>query len=190
MKLRIAIALVIVLANEAYGQGPQAQELARALADDATRENAVASVVADPRAKLPLLLSWAKSPPADVDELGIDIGLADAFGRLRAKEAIPFLIQHISIQRWLAAPDVWMKTAEVVQERLPAAAALIKIGPDASRALIAANWDCMSPEDRLAALLVVSLAGPVPGARDFVLRALGEANMQRHWAEEGLKVLN
>jgi hypothetical protein len=42
----------------------------------------------------------------------------------------------------------------------------------------------------LAALFVVSRIAGVPGAKEFVLQALGEANLQRHWAEDGLKSLD
>jgi len=112
-----------------------------------------------------------------------------ACGALRIKEAIPFLIQHISLQSWISSPDVWMKTSEVVEDRLPAVKALIQIGPEAAKTVMGATWDRMGNEDRLACLVVVSRVGEGPAAREFILKALGEANLQRNSAEEALKTL-
>jgi hypothetical protein len=36
-----------------------------------------------------------------VDKHKLYIGLADAFGEMKTREAIPFLIKNISLQRWL-----------------------------------------------------------------------------------------
>src|ERR1700722_2581682 len=83
-------------------QGVRDEDLARMLADPSTRTDALASVAASGQSKEPLLLSWVLSPPVGVDSFELSIGLADAFGQLRTKEAIPFLIKNISIQRWIA----------------------------------------------------------------------------------------
>jgi len=83
-----------------------------------------------------------------------------------------------------------MKAPEVIERRLPAVVALIQIGAEASKALISASWECMATEDRLAAIFVVSRIKDVPEARALLAQALGEANMQRHWADEGLKLLD
>ncbi len=67
--------------------------------------------------------------------------------------------------------------------------ALIRIGPDGAAAVAHAAWEHMGYEDRLASLIVVSRVGEGTEAREFILRALGEANLQRDWAEETLKVV-
>jgi hypothetical protein len=162
------------------------QELPNRLANEATRRAAVDLIVASGMDKLPLLLSWTRNPPADINENELYVGLADAFGRLRAKEAIPFLIKNISIQRWHDV-NTWLKTPSVIEERLPAVAALIQIGPEASKALIRASWEAMVAEDRLAAIFVISQVKGVPEARAFLSSALAEASLERYWAEEGLK---
>jgi hypothetical protein len=128
----------------------------------------------------------ARMPPAQVDEYELFLGLADAFGRLKTEAAIPFLIKHINIQRGLAAPNIWMKTGEVIQQRMPAIGALIQIGPPASKALIG-TWPPRQEEDRLATIFVVSQISGVPEARGFLASAMGEANLEHHWAGEGLK---
>jgi hypothetical protein len=40
----------------------------------------------------------------------LEIGLAEVFGRLKTKEAIPFLIENISLERLPPRPNIWMKT--------------------------------------------------------------------------------
>jgi hypothetical protein len=125
-----------------------------------------------------------------VEKGALYIGLADVFGQLKTKEAIPFLVKNIGLQRGFSAPNIWMKTPQVVQERLPAVTALIRIGPEASRFLIDTFWTQLQPQDRLAAIFVVSRISGVPEAKEFLSTVLGQANMERHWAEEGLKTLD
>jgi hypothetical protein len=174
----------------APAQSVSNQELARLLASEGSRESGIAKVLEAPDSKLSVLLSWTQAPPAGVNKSDLYVGLADAFARLRAKAAIPFLIKNISLQRWLSTPNIWLKTAQVVQERLPAASALIQIGPEASKAIIHTSWVRMAPDDRLAAIFVVSRIKGVPEAPAFLSSVLGQANLERHWADEGLKALN
>lgn len=166
------------------------RDLARLLADASTREAAVAKVAASGTGKVSLLLSWGRRPPAHIDRCGLYIGLAEVFGRLRTAEAIPFLIRNISLRRTCSldlAP--WLKTPQVIEESLPAASALIRIGPDASRALIRASEQPMLAGDRLAAIFVVSRIKGVPEAGGFLSSALGEANQESLRAREGIELL-
>jgi HEAT repeat protein len=188
MFFKVIIAVAIACAC-AYAQSDNNKDIARLLSNEETRERTVATIQAEGAEKIPLLLSWTRNPPVEVEKSGLRIGLADAFGRLHAKEAIPFLIQNISLQRWLPSPNIWMKTPKVIEERLPAAAALIRIGPEASKALIA-GWEGFGTEDRSAAVFVVSRIKGVPEARGFLSSVLGQATMERHLAEEGIKALD
>ena len=106
---------------------------------------------------------------------------------MKTKEAVPFLIKNISLQRWLEM-NIWLKTDKVIEERLPAVAALVRIGPDASRAIIS-EYLTIEPDDRLAAIFVVARIRD-PEARGFLSSVLGRANLERYWAEEGLKRLD
>jgi hypothetical protein len=86
-----------------------------------------------------------------------------------------------------------MKTPEIIESRIPAVAALIKIGPDALPALYDSYWAASMPDDRLAIIIVVSriaslLKDPSIPIR-FLSSAAGQANMEHFWAEEGLKHL-
>jgi len=193
ISVRLIVLVVSVIGPgwiSAAAQTSNNQELARLLSNEQSRKSAVDKILATPDRKLPVLLSWTRHTPPGVSKVDLYVGLADVFGRLKAREAIPFLIENIGLQRWLASPNIWLKTAQVVEERLPAAAALIQIGPEASTAIIHKSWARVAPEDRLAAIFVVSRIGNVPEAGAFLSSVLGEANLERHWAEEGLKALD
>jgi hypothetical protein len=164
------------------------RELARRLAAEATRSKAVADVVASGGTKVGLLLTWCVSPPADIDVHELDVGLADAFGRLKTRAAIPFLDQNIGIDR-TPAGNTWLKSAEVLEDRLASVTALIRIGPDAAKAVIKA-YGSMQANDRLAAIFVISRLEYVPEAKAFLTSALGQANLERYWAEDGLRRLD
>ena len=51
---------------------------------------------------------------------------------------------------------------------------------------IRATWGPMKPEDRLAAVFAVARMDD-PRNQDFFRSILSEAQMERYWAEEGLK---
>ena len=190
MHVRRHLALIILMAGwSAVAQNFPEAPLARLLANEDTRATAISEIVKDGPRIVPTLLSWARIRLSNSEETGLYVGLADAFGKLKSKEAIPFLIAHIGLQRWLPSPNTWMKTPQVAEERLPAVSALIQIGPEASRALIRANWKELNPEERLAAILVLSQIKGVPEARGFLASLLGQANLERHWAEVGLKMM-
>ena len=185
----LAILTVVTSYPIAEAQTGRDEELARMLARDATRNQAVATIVSSGPAKIPLLLSWATKPPDHLDVYELNIGLADVFGQTKTKEAIPFLIRNISIDRTHAV-DTWIKSPKVIEERLAAAAALIRIGPEAAKAVTQACWRPMLPEDRVTAIFVVSRIKDNPDARAFLTWALGEANLERYAAEDGLKRLD
>ena len=186
----IAVAISAAPISLAPAQGSDL-ELARLLASPDTRHRAVYEIVMSGHADLPALLALARDPPDEVDKSGLYVGLADVFGRLRAKDAIPFLIENISLQRFTpAAGNIWLKTDQVVQEMLPAVVALIRIGPEASRALIREPWKERPPDDHHAAVFVVAHIRGVAEARNFLISALDNGPIERHWAEEGLRLLD
>ena len=171
----------------ALGQAESDSQLARRLADPATRSDAVSRVLREGADRIPLLLSWAKRPPEQVNEYELDIGLADVFGQLKAREAIPFLIKNINLSLTNKA-NTWLKTAEIVEREMPAVAALVRIGLPASRAIMRAfeTEAPMSPVERLPLIFVVSRIKD-PEARGFLSSVCGQANLERYWAEDGLK---
>ena len=177
--MKLTTAFVAMTAAPTMAQHITDQELARLLASDATRAQAVAQIATSGSAKVPLLLSWTEKPPIGVEKVKLYLGLAEVFGRLRTTKAVPFLIKNITLQDWPESPNTWMKTPEVIEARMPAVAALIRIGPEASIALIRAPITGLTPEERLAAIFVVSRSMQVPEAREFLVSILGQANMER-----------
>ena len=173
----------------ALAQNRRDEELARLLADIKTRQKAVAGIVASPEGQVSVLLSWSEKPPRQVNESELYVGMAEVFGQLKTKAAIPFLIKNISLQRGLPSPNTFMKTPQVIEQRMPAVAALIQIGPDAAKAVMRSFSERSDEGERLATIFVVSRIKGVPEARDFLTSVLGRANMERFWAEEGLKIL-
>lgn len=190
----LACSIAMAVAVSCAGAGAQdngSQGLARLLANEDTRAGAITGILATGRARLPLLLSWTQKPPAEVDEYELDIGLAEVFGQLKAKEAVPFLVESISRRRTREVDFApWLKTDEVIEWTFPSAAALIQIGPDASRELIRAARGPMRPADRLAAIFVISRIKGIPEAAPFLASAINQANAERYRAEEGLKLLD
>jgi len=163
-------------------------DLAQLLASKAGTQRAISFVAASRAERVPLLLSLAKTSPPDVDEHDLYVGLAYAFGALKVTEAIPFLLRRISIRTdELIDLRPWLKTPDVIQSSFPAVAALISIGPEASRAAMLAYAQPMTPEERLATVFVVSQIPGVPEARSFLARVVGQANIERYFAQEGRK---
>jgi hypothetical protein len=163
--------------------------LAEALASESTRESAVASIMASRQDKIPLLLSWSKKSPLEYECRLFD-GLAYAFGRLKATEAIPFLVENISQYGQCGNSfNPWSKAPSVIESSFPAIGALVKIGPDASRAVMAAFPRMTKQEDRMAAMFTVSRVPSVPEARAFLTSALARPDWEHHWAARCLRIL-
>ena len=186
-----AYMLMLVLWSAACGADKGDRKLAASLASDNTRQAAIASIIASGRDKVPLLLDWIKSPPKGVDRCGLDTGLEEAFGELKTKEAIPFLVENMSVYRGCFGTSLapWLKAPEVIEWQLPAVGALIKIGPEASKAVMAAFPNMTGEEDRRAAVFVVSRIKGVTGAEPFLRAVSDRAGRERYWAEEGIKLV-
>jgi hypothetical protein len=165
--------------------------LAESLANEATRKAAIVSIAASGSAKLPLLLTWTTKPPRHVEGCAFLDGLIEALGELRAKEAVPFLVKNISFSRSCGvnlAP--WLKVPAVIEWNLPSVGALVKIGPEASRAVMSAFDQMRTEEDRRAAVFVVSRIPDVPEARAFLEAVRDRADRERFWAEQGINRLS
>jgi hypothetical protein len=166
-----------------HAQSSSDQVLADLLASEQTRNQAVDAIAASKESKLPLLLSWTRNPPSGVDSYELKIGMADAFGRLKAKEAIPFLIENIGLMRW------WNHRHGPGEDNMAAAAALIRIGSDASKAIREIDWDKRKPRDRLAAIFAVSRMID-PEARHFLVEMAEMATWEKDSAQEGIKAID
>ena len=161
-------------------------DIARSLSKKETRETAIDLIEASPDNKLSVLLSWIVKAPADVDRLELYIGLADTFGRMRLKEAIPFLVKYICIPRTPDRPNIWLKSQEAIEQQLPAVGALVRIGSEASNFLIGVPWDERPRAERMAGVFVVARIGD-SRARAFLIEALRQPKPERDFAAEGLE---
>lgn len=179
---------VFVLASAQPGSDG-VDALARRLSDAATRDAAVAEVAASGAATTAVLLGWTTKPPAGVRVRDLNIGLAEAFGVMKTEAAVPFLIRVIALKKFDFTLAPWLKEASNVEFEYPAAKALIQIGPPAAPAVISAAQGPMTPEQGLLAIFVVGQTDGVPGAREFLTRAVAQANQERVWAERGLELL-
>jgi HEAT repeat protein len=185
---RVALGLALI-AGFVRAQDSGDQELARRIADAKTRWAAIDAVSKD---KIPVLLEWTRTPPDGVDEFELRVGLIEALGKLKVKEAIPFLIQNINLRPSLVSIAPWLKVAEAVENTFPAIAALINIGPDSSAAVISAYKESLTGrERRLAAVFVVSRIKDAPEADQFLMSVIldSPSRDERLRAAEGLKYL-
>jgi hypothetical protein len=182
-KFRLAaMASGVLAAQLAFGQ-----DLATRLATPQLREAAVKNVADSGGKDLALLLSWSEAPPKGLDRYQLNLGLIEAFGKLRAKESIPFLIRWMNLDSTGMSENIWMKSDSVVESRLPVIDTLIAIGPDASKALIAA-WDKMPGVLHIEALFVVSRIAD-PAARDFLLSVHTTDPRDARYVQQGLQAI-
>jgi hypothetical protein len=155
----------------ARAQGVSDLDLARELASPDKRKGAIAELLPDGKGRIPALLSWIQSPPADVDEYELRVGLADAFGQLKQEEAIPFLIRCLKLRRVVVDFFPFLKAEAVIEDTFPVVSALIKIGPEGSKAAMHAYTSrapLLDAEERLCAIVVVSHVRGVREALDFL----------------------
>lgn len=164
------------------------QDLAIRLADPELRQLAVRSITYSGGRDLALLLSWGENPPPRVDSLQLRLGLMEAFRKLRAKEAIPFLIRYMTLDIRGISGNVWTKADGVVETRLPAIDALIAIGPDASKAVIAALSDKTPPEVYVESLFIICKIAD-PAARDFLLSVHPKNPTEAYYVRNGLELI-
>ena len=186
MKLAVCLSTLIFGCHTfVLAQYPFPADLARELSEAKTRRLAIDQIVASPATSLPLLLSWVNDPPPGVPARGLVIGLADAFGRLKAKEAIPFLVEHIGLKRYLEVLE-WVPDEEEMERRLPAAAALIRIGPEALDPLIQAAWQISDWQARRALFFLLARIAS-PERRDSLETIRGQLQAEMHWVEKALR---
>jgi hypothetical protein len=186
----ITVSSATFVAQTSKGEA-ESREIALSLANAETEKAGIAAINAQGHAKIPLLLSWTRKPPSYVAECRLFDGLADAFGEIKVVEAIPYLISNLPAYRSCGvslAP--WLKEPAVIEWSLPAAGALIRMGPEASRAVMAAFPAMTGEEQRRAALFVVSRVADVPEARPFLVSVAEGAKREHDWAEEATKRLD
>lgn len=187
VRLAVFIRSLFVLAAGSLALPGQARsdfELARQLASRELRSEVLRTLERGDLETERALLRILEGPPAYIDAHEMKVGLADAFGVLRTRAAVPFLIQNISMERWRDM-NTTLKSPAVLLERWPAARALIGIGPPALEQLFRAYSASMSSQDRLALIFVVARI-PDPRARAFLTEIQTEVRVMDRWIQDGL----
>jgi hypothetical protein len=186
------LALIAVFIASARAQVADL-DLARRLADLETRQKAIEDLLPSGRDKIPVLSMWTWAPPPEVDEYELRVGLAEAFGRFKTQDAIPFLIKNLTLRRSRYVDFApWLKVAESVEGTFPAIVALIRIGPEGSRAAMKAYKEPMDEVGHLAAVFVVSRIPGVREARRFLKGVImdSDSKAERYRAAEGIEYLS
>jgi hypothetical protein len=217
MNYRIPISIstaFLLIAGSASGQAIPKEEmtarsqkasLARAFCSGkpGERGRAVTTVVENPRATLPWLMAWTKcSPKGGWDsckgEVPIVYGadpsclffpMVEVFSQLRVKEAVPYLIANVDIDPGHNRARTPLST------ETPAIQALLRIGGDATPALLEALSkmpycrDCDHALRRLG--IIIALAQIVdPRARPALEEAATHPGWEQMTAKEGLRLLD
>jgi hypothetical protein len=179
--------LTICLSTQAYCfQEPDLEaRVAKELASETTRESAILGVLEQRTPSVSRLIELGRNPPPGINQHGLRIGLADLFGRMRAEEAIPFLVANITLQRY-GDMNTWTRTDQVIEGRLPAGHALILIGAPAVEPLARAYWKPTTSEERNAIMFTLSRIAN-PGTEEFFNAAMFGLRLQKEWAEAGIK---
>ena len=185
----------------------QKTKLAKALCSSkpGERRATIEAVVASTGPALPWLLAWAKCPLDSawvkckdgpplvyrVDPWSLFWPMAEIFGRLRVKEAIPYLIENI----WIGNGPIRKDDPEL-HTQSPAIHALLQIGPDATPALLQAlrKWPSRSNappyrQNHLGILIALAYMDD-PRARTALEQAAKEPGFEGKVAQEGLPRLD
>lgn len=184
----------------------QRAELAKDLSQprEEDRQKAIDAIVASPKAVLPWLLEWSRCsrratreacdspPPARVWVLRDNFysAMAQIFGRLGVKEAVPFLVREIDVDTRFVRP----RGSLPVDRGSPAIKALIEIGKEATPELLRRFAGLKACDDETCGLqrlaVVIALAGVAdPRARPALMEASKRSGPERLVAVDGLRSL-
>lgn len=185
----LAVAFLFALCAcwaQSPASGQQTQEvLARGLASSSRADRIAASeaAVATPSETLLLFRKWERNVPFGVAGEQLYLSMIEVYGRLKAEDGIPFLIDHIS---WTEASTggMWLKKPEIVASRLPAVHALLQIGRPATSPLINAYYKTAG-EDRWAIVLTLVLMKD-PKARETLVEINRQASILLIMSEAAL----
>lgn len=185
----VILTAVCLLCGRASAADPLAPAiLARSLANPLTRSAAIQAAVKSPARSLPILLRWIDHPPDLVHVRDLKVGMAEVFGRLRVRKAIPFLVSNIFLNDLPGPAAVWAGTQDEVLGRLPAVRALARIGPEAALALTRAREEKTGDEELAVELAICLTANSKATSLLTDIRNNGLLLMRL--SQEGIEFLN
>jgi hypothetical protein len=179
------LALLVLMAGMLWRSEVEAgSELARLLADKATRGTAL-SAIRQSEEKRKLLLEWTRKPPPDIERRDeLYLGMIEVFAVLREKAAVPFLIEKIDL-RSIDRPNLWIRPSRVIVAESPAIQALLRMGPECFPNLVEGYFASRNLKQRTAILFTISRLN-VPAARRFLEDVAYHGHLELCDAEDGL----
>jgi len=118
----------------------------------------------------------------------LHVGMADAFGILGTKEAIPWLLTNLLLWRHNSSRDIkrWIRPSETIEYTFPAVRALARIGPSALGALQQAYYyEARTYETELAIVFTVSRMKD-PSVKPFLESVQVDINNLQRFIKEAL----
>jgi hypothetical protein len=153
-------------------------------------EDRRAMVAALDESYLPMLLEWTKKPPRGVNSREFSAGLAMAFAKFPTPAAIPFLVDHISVDSMMGVSlNPWHKSEEHIKDYFPAINALLKCGSSARKPLMAKlDGGGYRNSERLAAVFVIARLGKSAEALAFLRRLRTQSEDEELRKLEGIAI--
>lgn len=184
--------LSLISRAELVCQVPDEREVLRQLESPESRERFLSRISPQDKDLERLLLKISESPSGQnenrIDHYNLHVGLADAFGRLGTKEAIPWLIANITLWRYGLPANIrrWQHPSQDLEGAFPAVRALARIGPEALDALIQSYYSKpLNIETRLAIVFASSRIHN-PRAKQLLKSVQYDINQLQKFVNEGL----
>ena len=179
--------------NQSFGQIAQGKpiedELAQLLSSAGTFNSAINWIRESEESRVPILLQLTKRKDDVFYKCSpLSFGLVKALGILRVKQAIPYLMENVNCNI-IKGDRPWMKTDEIIEQRMPALAAMISIGSDATEGLIELYNHPLYLDDQVIAIFGLSRIHD-PKTLGFLYRVIGTSQRIDIYAMEGIKAIN
>ena len=179
--------------SQSFGQIVQGKltesDLAQLLSNDKTFNNAIDWVRDSEESRIPILLRLTMSIDGERNKCGpLSFGLMRAVGALKLKQAIPYLKENVACNIY-KADNPWLKSPEIIEQRMPALAALISIGSDATKALIDLYQHPVHRDDQIIAIFGLSRIHD-PMTHEFLYDVLGGTQLIEFYAKKGIKAID
>lgn len=184
--------LTLVLRGVLLCQVSAEEELVRQLDSPESRELFLSRLSPEDKVTERRLLTILESQRGQLEKRfqkrSLLAGMADAFGVLGTKEAIPWLIANITLWRYDSPTDLkrWLRRSETIEYDFPAVRALVRIGPEALDALIQSYY--YKPLDRETRLAIVFALSRIhnPRTKQLLKSVQYDINQLQQFVNEGL----
>ena len=179
--------------SQSFGQLVQEKltesQLAQLLSNAQTFNNAIDWIRSSEESRIPMLLRLTKGIDTERNECSpLSFGLMRALGALKVRQAIPYLKENVACNIY-KADNPWLKSPEIIEQRMPALAALISMGSDATKPLIDLYQHPVHRDDRIIAIFGLSRIHD-PMTYEFLNDVLGKAQLIEFYAKQGIRAID